>query len=770
MTSNSIPGDHREMLLLKRVDGSMIGQYDAYPSRSNIPGVRSERTQMVEYIQVLRRHMIAIFCFAALGLMVGIVTAVLHHPVYRARTTLDIQEFNDNILNLKQGSASGAGSGNAPAESYIQTEIKILQSEAMSKRTIAKLKKAATTATGEPTALSAWTKTLGSQSPSKTSRDSVLVETGRNLKVRTLGLTRIVEVLCDARDAAVASDFCNALADEYIAQNSETRWQTTQQTVEWLSHQLEDLKSRLSRSEERLQQAAKSDLLFDNENLVQDQLRQLQNELSIAQAERVKRQSLYEMANSAAPGSIQLAPDNSSREYEVRLIDLRRQFAELSATMTPEHYKVKQVLSQITVLQAALDKQMKAEIAQLGTDYRTAQRREALLAAEYHSQVARISDQAARGVQYNMLKREVDSGRELYQAMLHRVEELGIASAMHASTIRVVDRASAPTHPFTPNYYSSSVIGCLAGTVLGIGLALIRSRTDRSLQEPGEAPALLNVRELGVIPSAPPPQRIALAGRKSAWRLIPSGNDDHLQEGAGAPTEPSKQLEMAAWYRKHTVLAESFSATMNSILFAIREGAPKSAIVITSPEQGDGKTTLSSNLAIALAQIGRKVVLIDGDLRSPRLTSVFNMEGKPGLIEYLNQPGIEHSANQIYATNVPNLSFCPSGKRTDFDSKFLHSAALEELILHLRGQFDIVLIDSPPMLHISDARVLGHLANGVLLVFRAGKTTLEIATAAQRCFLEDRTPILGTILNDWNPRQSAMFRSYKHVYQTVEVS
>jgi capsular exopolysaccharide synthesis family protein len=213
---------------------------------------------------------------------------------------------------------------------------------------------------------------------------------------------------------------------------------------------------------------------------------------------------------------------------------------------------------------------------------------------------------------------------------------------------------------------------------------------------------------------------------------------------------------------------------MNSLLFAPTEGTHASkVIVITSPESGDGKTTIASNLAIALSQIDRRVLLIDGDLRQPRLSSVFEMEGSPGLIELLTKPAAAAAAPVnalVHSTYIPQLSFLPSGNRHAFESKLLHSVRMQELIRRFRGEFDIVLIDSPPIAQFSDARVLGRWADGVLLVFRSNKTTLEIAMAAQQCFMGDGTRVLGTLLNDWNPRQSANFRSYQRGYPDIKAS
>ncbi len=719
-----------------------------YPAWAR-PERAGEHNQLLEYLQVIRRHLFSIALLAIAGVTAGACLTLLTRPKYRARTTLDIQQFDENILNMRDTAEPSAAPA-APAESYIQTEIKILQSDQMSRRAILKLKAAPAPAesASRSSDLAAWSERVGKQPSAPVDRQAALVEISRNLKVRTLGTTRIVEVLCDASDPRLAAAFCNTLAAEYIQQNSETRWQTTQQTEDWLSKQLGETKARLEHDEEELQKAAKQPgaLIFsESENMAQDKLRQLQSELSSAEADRVKRQSMYEEAHSSPGESLPVFSEGPAREYEVKLTDLRRQLAELSTTLTPAHYKMQQVEAQIKVLQASLDAERSATVGRLWNDYQAAVRRETLLNNEYKDLLSQASDEAPAAVQYNILKSEVESGRQLYQAMLHRVEELGIASAMRASTIRVVDGATPPLKPFAPNWKSNCAGGLLGGLFLGIALAFLRSRSDRSLQEPGDAPELLHVRELGVIPSA------AIQPHKAFLRV------------RGITETPCRTLELATLYERNSALAESFSAAMNSILFTSEGGHQAKLIVVTSPEPGDGKTTVSSNLAIALAQIDRKVLLVDGDLRRRRLTELLGAGEAPGLIGLLKGAGSPEEIQLASIDNgwrLPKLHFMPAGNPALFEPKLLHSERMQRFLQKVRDEFDIVLIDSVPMAHIADARVVGRMSDGVLLVFRSNRTTVELATAAQRCLMEDGTRVIGTILNGWNSSHSSRFPHY----------
>jgi capsular exopolysaccharide synthesis family protein len=732
-----------------------------------------EQSQLLEYLDLLRKRGRSVLALAGLGLLAGSLATILQTPRYRARTSLDIQAPNSDVLKMTSGANQGGGDQN-PAESYIQTEIKLLQSNFMLDRVVGRLKtRRASDSGSQPPA---WRTALG-LGRAGASWDELVEDTARHVKIRLLGLTRIVEVVCDSQDPRLAGQFCQMLAQEYIAQNLETRAQTTQNTSEWLGRQLEALKLRLAKSEGELQESAKATSLVyagDRETLAQEKLRELQNELARAQAERVSKQSVYELSSSAPPDSLPMVLDNAHlREYQVRLEDLRRQLAELSSTLTPAHYKIGMVQRQIDQMQATVAKVRADILGRVRNEFESAERREALLNAAYQAQMSLVAEQAGRGVQYNMLKREVDSTRKIYETMLQRVEELSLASAMRASTIRVVDPATRPTEPFSPNWPINAGVGLACGLFLGVMRATILSRSERTLREPGEAPLHLEVRELGVIPSGRQralklmltgaPRALAKAGQRLSRRL---GTYEEVV-GPTLDANPlgrrADYLELVGWHQRHSGISESFSGAMSSILLSRTGGNAPKVILLTSPELGDGKTTVGSNLAIALAKINLNVLLIDGDTRRPNLHRIFGLSNRNGLIDILesqepiDQIPLEHLRTE---TGVPNLFVLPAGDNRHFETGRFHSTRTAELLNRLRGEFDVVLVDSPPMLHIADARVLGHLVDGVILVFRAGKTTVDLAVATCNCLREDGTPVLGTILNDWDPRGSRVYSDY----------
>ncbi len=375
-----------------------------------------------------------------------------------------------------------------------------------------------------------------------------------------------------------------------------------------------------------------------------------------------------------------------------------------------------------------------------------------MLRDDYAAQSRVVADQADKSVHYNLLKREVDSNRQLYEAMLQQVKESTVAAALRASNVRVLDKASVPYLPHFPNYGLNMIIGLLTGILAGVTLVVVRERSSVTLQQPGETQFWLNVPELGVIRTVTKDRRVSYFRRKSPNGTLLNG-DAALGTGRRNGKE---RVELTTWQRKPSTASESIRAVLASILFSSQEEGPPKALVLTSATPGEGKTVVACNLAIALTEIHRKVLLIDADLRKPRIHTLFELSNERGLSTFLREPAptSETLEGLVQPTYIPNLFVLPSGPATPAAASLLHAPHLQELLSNCRKEFDTIIIDTPPVQEMSDARVLGSLADAVILVVRAGQTTRVAAAAAAQRFAEDNTRVLGTILNDWDPRTS----------------
>jgi succinoglycan biosynthesis transport protein ExoP len=720
---------------------------------------------LLEYWRILSRRKGTLILLAIAGALVGFLVTIPQRKIYQAHTTIEILGLNDNFLNQKQVNPLNENGVSADTTD-IQTQIRIIQSESLLDRVLAKLTAAGPRA-AESTKPPVWRTMLNlpNTEPSD-EQQQALGMAASTLKVRTAGQTRIIEMTVDSLSGKAAADFANTLASEYIEQHLESHFRTTEKTGEWLGKQIDEMRVKLERSEDALQQYARqAGLVYSSDektNVSEQKLSQVQVSLSAAQADRIAKQSRWEIATSSSPEALpDILNDATLQTYQSKLTELTREMAELRATYTPENIKVKRIEAQIAPIQAAADQARSAILKRIKNDYDEALRREKLLAADYGAQRGIVSGEGEKSIQYNILKREVDSNRQLYDSMLQQMKAATLSSALQASNIRVVDPAKVPSLPYKPSIPSSAGIGFLGGGFLAVALVVLQERANRTIQEPGETAFYTNLPELGIVPSNEIGPRV--------WRAY-GKNGGATNASITASNVSKDRVELVTWQQKPSMVAESFRATLVSILFSATNGSRPRVMVITSSSPAEGKSTVVSNLGIAVAEVNQRVLLIDADLRKPRLHDIFGLKNDRGLSDLLRSKSekanestdVSFSADKsaisldgmIQETDIPELFVLTSGSSTAAATSLLYSNRMQELLKTLRTQFETVLIDTPPMLQIPDARVLGKMVDKVIIVVRAGKTTRDAAQAARQRFSEDGTPVLGTILNDWNPKRS----------------
>jgi succinoglycan biosynthesis transport protein ExoP len=647
-------------------------------------------------------------------------------PVYRAHATLEIENPAEGAVNLRGADLQTDGALSSP-ESYLPTQILILQSRMIRKR--------------------AGTKFGEHQLPVA-------------VKIRVEPNSRIVQILCDSSNPQFSADYANAIANEYIESNLQANWDAFRRTREWLAHQLEETRGKLQKSEhDLLAYQTASDLIFDGkESDEQLKLRHIQEELVRAQGDRVQKQSAYRTASSSPADWVPQVMDNASiTEYKNQLASLRKQIADLLPQFTPEHYKIKRLQAQSDEVQTTLQRERDNVLARVRGEYQSALTRENLLSSAYQKQAHVVSLQTQKAINYNILEREAATNRQLYASLLQRSKEAD-ATAMRGSNVRIVDSAEPPTTSFEPSLRNNTLLGAFSGLLVGMALILLRETFDRRFKVPGEVSSQLRLPELGVIPAG---NFIGSSGHDAGWRkpLL-------LSLGAAPRLKETQTIELTTWFDKSSIIAESFRNVITSILYS-PQGARPRVILVTSAIRGEGKTTVVSNLGITLAEINQRVLLIDADMRKPRLSSIFGVPNDWGLSNILREKECLRDCPLeaiVKRTEMPELSILTSGPGTSSISNLLYSTRTLELLQRLRSEFDTILIDTPPMLDISDARILGHLADAVVLVFNA-RTSRDAALAAKRRLAEDGIPVLGTILNAWDFKRMNNYEAYQHSYQ-----
>ncbi|HLK51563.1 MAG TPA: polysaccharide biosynthesis tyrosine autokinase [Bryobacteraceae bacterium] len=701
-------------------------------------------TSLATYGRALKRHRFAL-AFVALVCAAGAwFLSNMQDKVYQAHTTLELLEPNRSLMNMQN--FTPGGNSILSQEVYMETQVNLLRSESLLSRVRHDLEQEGVV---KPVAAALATQEgIAPEDASPVSRSKLNVSPIRD--------TRLINLTYDAYDPKLAARILNAITAAYIQEDVNVRVDNTEQTQHWLQKQLEDTKAKLEASESNLQKYAKSSgLLYTSPKgqvaeQTEDKLQFLAQDLSQSQAKLADLQAKYEIAKSKAAGAPVSADNPTVRDLETRLADLRRQRAALNSTFTPEYFKVQETDAAIQEVQANLEKEYARWVKQLGDAYAVEQRHENLLQSAYNQQAGLVGDQAYKAIHYNVLKREVETNRNLYDALLAGMKEAGVNAAARVNNARVVDSAQPPRLPYRPTPERNAIIGLISGLMLASVFALARESSDRRVKAPGIVPTYLNIPELGVIPTAKP-------------YLLPTAYHDsggiYERQRNGIIGDRRSRSRQA----KFSPIQEAFHAAVTSILSASRTEAPPKVVVVTSGAPHEGKSTVIGNLAMIAAQIGRRVLLIDGDLRNPRQHHIYGVSNKPGLSDLLRTAGLDDEAlsqEVVKPTSVRGLSLLPSGTKSDQVATLLHSQRLSELMEQLRDEFDLILIDTPPVLPFADARVFGRVADAVVLVVRSGQTTRQLAQAAQARFIEDGVPVFGTILNDWNGKESSYYQSH----------
>jgi len=710
----------------------------------------------------LWRRKMAIAFGALLGVIAALGAGLFVTPVFRAHTTLRLEGFNEEVL--RGVSPVSLQIPNASVENYLVNEVKVLQSETLARRIADRLAIQGEQNAGKLETVEARLRSLfhrgdsagdGAQSDSRRDDDRI-ARVRKALTVGTSLQSQVIDLFYESSNPRQAAQGANTAAAEFIELNREAREQLTDNTTEWLHRQASHLKGNLESSNTRLQDfARRNGLIFagSQSTLAQDRVRELQLALARAESDRATKQARYE---AAIAGSADLTSERSTsgplRQYQTDLAVMRRQLAELKTTYTPDNFKVKRLEAQIAETEATVRSERADIVSALRSDYMAAAGLERMLQDAQNQQLKTVEQQMENERRYSVLKSEADTTQKLYESLLEKLNDAGAASALRMTAVRVIDPARVPFAPYSPNLPLNAAVGFAIGVLGSAGMVLARQRSD-IVKVPGEA-QVLNIQELGVIPSA----------RASRLLGLPS---------AGLELTPS------AW-EQAPVLRESFQAALTSILFsqdlhgAGGDGATRAprgrVVTVTSIDAHEGKTTVLTNLGMAAASRKRKVLLIDADLRKPRLHDLFKLPNDLGITDVLPRCAapdfLENAPLEalVRRTQIPNLWVMPSGPGSATVASLLSSPDLGILLQRFRRDFDLIFIDTPPLTMYADSRIIGRLSDGVVIVVRANTKSREELKSAYVRLMQDQIQILGTILNGWrsDPSKTRAYRDYNY--------
>jgi len=699
------------------------------------------RAHLADYWSMLvRRRALLAACVVA-ALAVAVFVSLTTRPSYRAKSVLDIG--NEHTAGMDLGLS---GTPQAPAEpdpDFQATQIRLINGMEVARRVVAKLDLAARPEFGGAR------RGLFARKPSppKTAAGAqkrlvwLAHKVRSGLEVSPVHGTELVEVAYVSNSPRLAADVANAAADSYIEWKVDSMYGAMNQISTFLGTQIAQLKREIDGQEQQLLAFGKANDIVSADpqsNSGLQNFEALNRDYEAAVADRVAKEARYRELMSASASTAASDPAQAALVAQLQndQAKLEREYAEKLNLFKPEWPAMIALKAQIEKgrqhLQSVVGQAAAKTRDVAKNDFLTAQRREASLAAALRNQKTATMEGNNNAVRYNSLRGEIDTKRALLDTLLRRqaeTEVLARQKGARESSVRVVDRAQPPESRFRPSYKLNALLGLLAGGGFGILLVFFIEYMDRTFRSPEEVHRYLGLPTLGTIPEA------GAAVRSEGYlRRITAG------ARAGGQAAPP---ELLPFHDPHSAIAEAYRRVRTSLLLSQAGGVR--SMVVTSGFAREGKSCTAANLAVILAQLEARVLLIDADLHQPRLHEIFRASSRQGLVTMLAEN--LDPARCIVKTSVPGVFLLPAGPATPNPSGLLSSAAMAKFLEQAKKEFDYVVIDTPPLFPLADALVLGYQTDGVVLCVRAGKTLRPQALRAKEALTQNRNRILGVILN-----------------------
>ncbi len=718
-----------------------------YPGAGPGPA-QNDSKEKPNFPQRLLRGKWFILGMAILGALVGAYRVISQVPMYAATTTLEM--LSPNLMFMGQGRFDPEGPESyALNQANLQTQIRILLGPDLKRRAKDRVTLESppiTPPAGGPLGKLRSRLHLVPQENLDFQHSAINVA-ATTASARPLGSTKLLEISCESIHAETAAAYVNALASEYLAQTQQTRSSSATRTMQWMSTQIEDAKARSEEADQKLQNFLKTSgraYVLDRSTVDVAKLTELERELAASQHERIEKQSRFELAKSSPVDSLpEILDDGTLRNLNGKLYSLKQERAQLLTTVTADHIKVKKIDSEIAQLEDTLRTEKGNMVRRIENEYQASLRQEKMLQDAYNKQALAVAGQTDTASLYSDLRRNSEGERAAYNSLLAQYNQMNVIAAVPSSSARIIDTASANYTPVRPKPVRDVSIAVAAAIAVAMAFLVLWEmirvkKRSRVFAAPGASYQVLNVPELGILPAFE-----TNGGSARARRLLPGGDD------AAEASRPAN-------WSKEPFLAESIRHAFASIR-ARNEDGGRRLFVVTSASPNEGKTTLVGNLGVAMAEARQRVLMVDADLRAPRLAALFNATGKTGLSDiYESETPIANLRleDYIHETGTPNLFLLSSGEgdaKTAGEMPF--SRRMRELFVRLRKEYDYVLIDTPPSIQFSDARLLGQISDGMILVIRSGVSSREAVSITVRRLTDDGVTIVGTILNHWQPER-----------------
>jgi polysaccharide biosynthesis transport protein len=676
----------------------------------------ADEIDLLQYWNVLRDNRWLVAGVVAAVVAVVVVLTLLATPIFRASSLLQIERESLQVVNVEGVIPQEQG---YYGDDFYQTQYELLASNSLATRVVQDLN-----LTGHPY-FKPMLEGVGEEEETATrqqEKQRVLADMllGQ-LEVEPIRNSRLVRINVDSPDPKIAARIANAWGQAYIASSLERRFEASSYARKYLEERLAQLKAKLEDSEKALVRFATQEQIVsvgdDRPSLSAQNLSELNASLAKAQDERIRAEAEWTQASMGdGSGMPQVVANQLIQRLREERSKIQAEYQEKLGTFKADYPDMLRLSGQI----AEIDRQIAGEVSNIRASvkarYDAAKAQETLLTERIGGLKGDVLDLQSRSIQYNILKREAETNRELYDGLLQRYKEIGVAGGVGANNIFVVDHAEVPEGPYKPSLFRNLALGLLVGTMLGVLAAFARNYLDRTIHSPKTLESLTHRPVLGIVP--------------------------RLANGV-TPAQASADLR--------SPFAEAYRSVRTALQFATSHGLPYS-LLVTSSGASEGKTTTASELARNIAQLGKRVVLVDGDMRNPSVHKVMGVSNSVGLSNVLAGAVTVEAALQ--ASKEKGLSIITSGPLPPNPPELLAGDRLAALLESLREHFDMVILDGPPVLGLADAPLLGHRAEATLLVATAEETRTDSLQGAMQRLLAARARVLGSVLTRFDLRKS----------------
>ncbi len=681
---------------------------------------------------LVKRRWTVLGC-TALVTIIALITALLETPLYRSNATLQIETSSLRIVNMEGVEAVDT------SYDFMGTQIELLKSRALAERAVRQLglvsdeafQRAISTPGGIRSVIALFRgkepKQAASTEPLDVREASAVDQVMNNRAVDVVLNSQLVRVSFVSPDPKVSQKVANGLAQAFMEANLSRREDNSKYARTFLEDRLAQLKLKLEDSERAQIQFAQQQRLASvdqNTSLASKNLEQLNDALGTATTERIRAESRWRQAEAAGGVSADAMKSPLLDKLRQLRVDLKSEYESKRATFKPEYPEMLALARRIVEVETRIKDEAGQYANAARAEYESARANENLLREQVAALQSELLDLQGRSVKFNILKRESDTNRQLYDALLQRYKEIGVAGGATTNNVSLVDGAL-PGYRFEPDIRRRTVIGLLLGLLLSFGLAFLLERLDETIKTPEDIERHLHLPVIGIVP-------------KIADEVIES-----------AATDPRSSF------------SEAYRSLRTGLQYATESGAPR-VLLITSALAGEGKTTTAVMLARKFAQLGVKVLLIDADLRRPSLHTRLNLDNEPGLSDYLS--GQAEATLIFRPTTEDNLTVVTSGGTPPNPAELLSAARFRSLLTEAVQTYDQIIIDGPPLLGLADAPIIANAADGTLIAIEAGNARIGVLRGALKRLFAVRARIAGALLVKYDPRAAGEGYGYGYGY------